>query len=51
MVKPEGKSRTKFLGGEVKGSREVDAHGTKNDFCDECLLFAEKKNHIKDEKI
>lgn len=36
----EEKSRTKFLGGEVKGSGEVCAHGTKNAFCEECLLFA-----------
>ena len=50
MVKLEEKSRTKFLGGEIKGSRKIDAHGTKNDFYDECLLFAEKENHIKDKK-
>lgn len=48
MVKLEEKSRTKFLGGEIKRSREIDAHGTKTDFYDDCLLFAEKENHIKD---
>ena len=46
MVKLEEKSRTKFLGGEIKGSRKIDAHGTKNNFYDECLLFAEKENQV-----
>lgn len=39
-VRFEEKSRAKFLGGEVKGSGEVYAHGTKNGLCDECLSFA-----------